>query len=185
MDITARAHALILPSPFPGAMALDATVGSGADALFLARNVGLRGRVHAFDVQGVALDQARHLLAAAGVDDRVYGYLRRHSSLSDHVPQRRFNAAMFNLGRLPGSDRRIVTRPGSTVSALAATPSRLAPGGRLTVIVYRGHAGGPAEATAVEQWIRAGAGGLRLLLTEPEAPWNSRAPLLHLPGATS
>lgn len=43
----------------PGEIAIDATVGTGADTLFLARLAGARGRVYGFDIQQDALDQVQ------------------------------------------------------------------------------------------------------------------------------
>ena len=57
---------------------------------------------------------------------------------------------MFNLGYLPGGDKRITTRAATTVRALADAARLVTPGGLLTALVYRGHPGGPQEAAAVE-----------------------------------
>ncbi|WP_019005767.1 tRNA (mnm(5)s(2)U34)-methyltransferase [Cohnella laeviribosi] len=50
----------------PGAVAVDATAGGGVDTLFLARTVGPRGFVYAFDIQEAALTRTRNRLAAEG-----------------------------------------------------------------------------------------------------------------------
>lgn len=63
--------------------------------------------------------------------------------------------AMYNLGFLPRSDRRIVTRAPSTVSSLSQAAEALAPGGALTVHAYGGHAGGREELEAVADWFAA------------------------------
>jgi hypothetical protein len=60
---------------------------------------------------------------------------------------------MFNLGWLPSGDRRITTRAGSTVAALEAARLCLAPGGRMSILAYRGHPGGAHEAAAVARWV--------------------------------
>jgi len=160
--LTARARDFIAPAVRPGAVALDATAGTGADTAFLATAVGPRGRVLACDIQPAAIERARARLAAQGLTDRVQWLITCHARLSDHTDGIRFTAAMFNLGWLPGGDHGIVTRPATTTAALAAAAARLGPGGRLSIVVYRGHAGGPAEAAAVSAWLAAGAGGLSI-----------------------
>jgi tRNA G37 N-methylase Trm5 len=60
------------------------------------------------------------------------------------------DAVMFNLGYLPGGDHSTITRPESTCAALRASLSLLAPGGRVSVVVYTGHPGAAHEREAVE-----------------------------------
>ncbi|THF73038.1 tRNA (mnm(5)s(2)U34)-methyltransferase [Cohnella fermenti] len=59
----------------PGSVVVDATAGGGVDTLFLARTVGPRGRVYAFDVQREALEATRSRLreAAAGGSGNAAG----------------------------------------------------------------------------------------------------------------
>ena len=57
---------LIEGALYPGARAVDATMGNGKDTLWLCRQVGPAGRVYAFDVQPEALERTRALLEAEG-----------------------------------------------------------------------------------------------------------------------
>ena len=59
---------------------------------------------------------------------------------------------MFNLGYLPGGDKRIITSPESTLDAIQIAITYLAEGGTLTIIAYRGHPGGQMETEAVLDW---------------------------------
>jgi hypothetical protein len=61
---------------------------------------------------------------------------------------------MFNLGYLPGSDRGCITRATSTLPALEQSLALLAPQGVLSLLAYRGHAGGQDEAAAVTRWLQ-------------------------------
>ena len=158
--LTETAHRFLEPVLTPGCVALDATLGAGADTAFLAARVGPTGRVHAFDIQQAALARAQQRLVEADLADRVVWHVACHSRLCDHVGADRFAAAAFNLGWLPGGSRDIVTRPDTTVAALAATAARLAPGGRLSVLAYRAHAGGSDEAAAVARWVERAEHGL-------------------------
>jgi hypothetical protein len=137
-----------------GGFAVDATVGNGYDTLFLADRVGKIGRVLGFDVQKMALNNASEILRFAGTHERVRLVLGCHSGLARALMgYPRVDAAMFNLGYLPRGDRRIVTRPSTTVPALAALLNRLAPLGRISILAYRGHPEGPEEYAAVRAFL--------------------------------
>ncbi len=150
------AHALLAEVLTPGAVAVDATLGNGHDTLFLARQVGPAGHVYGFDVQQAALDQTRRRLAEAGLAERCTLFRCGHEQMAEVLPaavRGRVQAVTFNLGYLPGgSDRSVITRPDTTLPALEAALALLAPGGRLTVVLYTGHPGGAGEARAVEDW---------------------------------
>ncbi len=128
----------------PGDTAVDATVGNGRDTVFLARLVGERGRVWAFDIQQQALAAAAKLLEKEGLASRVTLIHRGHEDLARYVDDN-VGAVMFNLGYLPGGDRSLVTRPDTTLLALEAALLKLRPGGVVTVVIYRGHSGGKEE----------------------------------------
>lgn len=161
--LTECAQAWLARALAPGGRAVDGTAGNGRDTLFLAERVAPGGRVDAFDIQAAALARARRRLAAAGLDPVVRWHRASHDRLGHHIGAACPSAVVFNLGWLPGGDRRIVTRPATTRAALQQTAVRLAPGGRLAVCAYRGHPGGPQEAEAVADWIADGAGGLEAL----------------------
>jgi SAM-dependent methyltransferase len=152
--------ALELPE---GALAVDATVGNGYDTLFLAHRVGPRGKVLGFDVQKAALAGARELLKFVGSLDRVSLIHDSHARLDDYLPPgAAIQGAMFNLGYLPRGNHQIITHGETTVAALRSVLEHLADRGRVTLLVYRGHAGGPEEYTE-----------LRLFLEQlPDAIWH-------------
>lgn len=147
-----RAHAVLREVLRPGDRAVDATAGNGGDTLFLAEAVGPTGHVVAFDTQPAAIARTRERLAAAGID---HVELRQecHSLLAAWNPAETgtIRAVMFNLGYLPGGDHTLVTRPETTRVALDAAARLIAPGGRITLVVYRGHPGGQAESEMVEE----------------------------------
>jgi predicted methyltransferase len=140
---------------FHGAFAVDATVGNGYDTLFLAHRVGDQGRVLGFDVQKAALNGAAELLRFAGTLNRVTLVLDSHSNIGRYLPPGQIvHAAMFNLGYLPRGNRQIITRPETTLVAVEAILEHLTPGGRLTILCYRGHEGGPEECVAVRGFLQ-------------------------------
>ena len=138
-------------------VAVDATVGNGHDTLFLASAVGKHGHVWGFDVQEAALASARKRFETEGPEllGRVSLVPAGHETAKTVFPAASAGhlwAVMFNLGFLPGSDRRLVTKPATTLEALAFFSSILAIGGVISVHSYRGHAGGREEDGAVARW---------------------------------
>jgi SAM-dependent methyltransferase len=152
--LTAAATSWIEVELFDGALAVDATVGNGYDALFLAHRVGPKGKVLGFDVQKAALAGARELLKFVGSIDRVSLIHDSHSRLADYLPAgAAIQGAMFNLGYLPRGNREIITRPDTTVMALRSVLEHLAERGRVTLLVYRGHEGAVPEYQEVRQFL--------------------------------
>ncbi len=152
--LTAAAASWIEAALFDGALAVDATVGNGYDALFLAHRVGPKGKVLGFDVQKAALAGAREILKFVGSLDRVSLIHDSHTRLADHLPEgAAIEGAMFNLGYLPRGNRQIITRPETTVMALRSVLEHLADRGRVTLLVYRGHEGGVLEYQEVRRYL--------------------------------
>lgn len=139
----------------PGDTAIDATVGTGHDTLFLADCVGEEGQVYGFDIQADALAAAEARLEGSQLEDRVALLRHGHEEMAAYLPENlagRVAAVMFNLGFMPGGDRGILTRAETTVPALDQSCQLLAPGGLITIVMYLGHPGGPEEAEAVLRW---------------------------------
>jgi predicted methyltransferase len=150
------AHAAVATVLGEGMQAIDATVGNGHDTLFLARQVGATGHVYGFDVQQAALDASAARLRAEGVADRASLIHAGHETMARQLPatlRGKVQAIMFNLGYLPGSDRGCITRATSTLPALEQSLALLAPQGVLSLLAYRGHAGGQDEAATVTRWL--------------------------------
>lgn len=149
-------HLLMEAHLRPGDLAVDATAGNGHDTLFLARLTGPEGHVFAFDVQKSAIEETRRRLEQGGIAPGCFTLCHAgHETLLQHVPREqhgRISGVMFNLGWLPGSDKSVITRAQTTLTALDAALKILAPGGLLTLAVYPGHEGGLEEQSAVSQW---------------------------------
>jgi hypothetical protein len=109
----------------------------------------------------------------------IVWHQRDHSDIAPALGDGVCDAAMFNLGWLPGGEPTYITRPETTVAALAGALAALRPGGRLTVVCYRGHPGGAAEAEAVTQWL-ARTPCAHLLAAEPAILASTEAPQLSV-----
>lgn len=155
-DTAGRAVAAVLG---PGDWAVDATLGNGHDCLLLAEQVGPGGRVFGFDVQAEALHRSQQRLDLAGLAARVTLIRAGHERMVELLPERsrgRIAAVMFNLGYLPGGDKRIVTRAATSLTAVEQALGLVRPGGLVSVLVYVGHPGGAGELQALQnrlpQW---------------------------------
>lgn len=134
-----------------GHRTVDATCGNGHDTLLLARLVGARGHVWAFDIQQQAITETSRRLEESDLTDRVTLLRTGHEELARHVSEP-VQTVLFNLGYRPGGDRSIITRPETTGSALEQSLHLLAAGGIVLVTVYPGHSGGADEQSTVEDW---------------------------------
>lgn len=159
-DLTELAHAAarraaaVAPRPF---LLVDATAGNGYDTVFLAGLAKEGGMVAAFDIQEESLRRVRQRLLELGGGAKTRLFHEGHENLApclrrfakeEGVPDRPA-AVLFNLGFLPGSDKTITTRTGTTLSALAAATELLVPHGIIAVHMYTGHPGGGEECEAV------------------------------------
>lgn len=148
--LTGLAHESVGAVLRTGDLAVDATAGNGHDTVFLAGAVGPTGRVIALDIQPEALRATRDRLRSSGCEAQVELVEGCHSTLDDLLPDDvELRAAMFNLGYLPGSDKGAITRAATTLPALACCFERVAPGGIVSVMAYRGHRGGDEETASI------------------------------------
>ncbi|MGG3466428.1 class I SAM-dependent methyltransferase [Neobacillus pocheonensis] len=148
------AKSLIKKAVQPGDVVVDATLGNGHDALFLAELVGESGKVYGFDVQAEAIETSKERLSQHGVLQRVTLFHEGHEELSNRVPTTchgKITGAIFNLGYLPGSDKTIVTRSDTTIAAIKQLLSIMAPEGIIVLVIYHGHEEGAVERDSLLQ----------------------------------
>lgn len=162
LSVLSFAHKLAEGRLHAGGFAVDATAGTGADTLFLAKLAGPRGQVFAFDIQEEALELTERRLSKASGERlaNVSLYQDSHSNMKESIPVEyhgKISVIMFNLGYLPSeqADKHIITMTDSTLLALESSLELLAPGGVVTIVLYPGHEGGEQEAAAVEAWASA------------------------------
>lgn len=134
-----------------GACVIDATMGNGHDTLWLSKLVGKTGRVHAFDVQEEAVENTRKRLIENDADEQCRLYLKGHEYIGTTV-RSLVDAAVFNLGWLPGYEKSVRTKKETTLSAVSQALGMLKTGGVLTVCVYPGHEEGEDELKALYEW---------------------------------
>ena len=153
------AHNLIRDVLYPGAIAIDATVGNGHDTLFLVEQVSPSGRVFGFDVQQAAIDSTWLKMESCcnlSVLSRQLTLIKAsHADMAENIPVKyhgNIKACMFNLGYLPGGNKSIITQIDSTITALNIANRILSNDGIITVMAYPGHKGGDLETDQVKTW---------------------------------
>ena len=134
---------------FPGCTAVDFTMGNGHDTLFLSRAVGENGRVFAFDIQPDALKHSQELLEKENAPKNYRLVLSSHDLFENYV-EGGFDAGMFNLGFLPGGDKKITTKRETTLRAVERAIECLHPDGGIVIAVYPGHPEGRVEGNRIE-----------------------------------
>jgi tRNA G37 N-methylase Trm5 len=127
---------------------IDGTCGNGYDTLFLARHAR---KVYAFDIQELAIKNTKERLERNKIHN-VQTILDSHDNLDKYVEED-IKAALFNLGHLPGSDKRVVTQTPSTINAIKKIQERLVPGGMIALVVYVGKFGGQEESDALLDYV--------------------------------
>ena len=132
-NIVKRVHELSLESETKK-VAIDATVGNGYDALFLANHFE---RVIGIDIQALAIKRSQEKIKDY---NNIELYLDDFNNIEKH---KYANVIIFNLGFLPGSNRKVKTQDYFSESAIIKAYNIL--DGILLIACYIQHEGGYDE----------------------------------------
>lgn len=138
----------------PGDSAIDATCGNGKDTLQLAKLISAAGMVIGLDIQKEAIDRTRALLEKElppSQLSKIHLFLQSHEELPALAYQAKIKVIAYNLGYLPGGDKKITSQTSSTLESLKKSLSILTPGGAITIACYPGHEEGAREQEALLQ----------------------------------
>lgn len=117
---------------------IDATCGNGFDTLFLCKLAGTKGHVKAFDIQPQAVERTT-LLLNSNMDFVNYEIiLDSHEFISKYLSSS-IDAAIFNLGYLPFSDKTVTTKGDTTIKAMQSIIPLLKDNGKIFVTTYIAH----------------------------------------------
>lgn len=148
------AHDLISRVVNKGDLVVDATCGNGNDTLFLSHLVEADGHVYAFDIQQQAIERTKQLLDEHK-QKNVTLIQDSHANVDQYIDEdTKLAAAIFNLGYLPRSDKKIVTKPESTITAVKKLLHLLKKNGVIVLVIYSGHPGGLDEKNAVLDFVK-------------------------------
>ena len=118
-------------------MLVDATCGNGHDSYFLAT---FTGTLYCIDIQETAIQNTKNKLSSF---EQVSFHQRSHEDLS-FIPGA-IDLIVYNLGYLPGGDKKMITTHKSTIKSLSCALDKLSPKGMISVMIYTGHSGGEEE----------------------------------------
>lgn len=145
------AHHLLKTTINQNDYVIDATCGNGNDTAFLSSLVGREGHVYAFDIQKQAIQAAKEKTEELQLNNVTYIH-DSHANVNQYVPDSlkgHISGAIFNLGYLPRSDKSIITKSDSTITAIEHILTYLKKKGIIVIVIYYGHEGGKEEKDAV------------------------------------
>jgi len=125
----------------PGDWAIDATCGNGHDSCALLR---LKvGGLICIDIQEVAIEKTKKNLTSQSSQTEIFYHCGCHSSfpLLSHP----IKLIAYNLGYLPGGNKKITTHFETTLQSIQNACSLLTPGGIISITCYPGHPQGLEE----------------------------------------
>jgi hypothetical protein len=159
------AHSLWATRVKRGDIVIDATCGRGHDSVQLANLVfGASpsvhlvqdatvsqpcGELHCVDVQQEAIASTQAALMQAGFAEGVSYHCQSHARFPSTIQRGSVSAVVYNLGYLPKGNKEVISTPESSVASINAATELLLPNGFISVLAYRGHAGGNPEYTSI------------------------------------
>lgn len=141
-----------------GDIAVDATAGNGHDTLFLSRLVlnDTEGTVYSIDIQKMALEKTKNLLTenlTSGQCSRVILCNQSHETIQQINFQKPPRLIVYNLGYLPGGDKKITTQADTTIKSINSSLELLPKSGALSITCYPGHEEGAREEKEVSEFL--------------------------------
>ncbi len=130
VKITELSHELLAKTK-NAKIAIDMTCGNGQDTVFLAK---ISEKVYAFDIQEVAINNTKKLLDDNKIDNVIVK--KESHDLFDIFINTPFDIAIYNLGYLPGGDKKIKTEAITVVKSLEKAIYLLAENGRIIIVIY-------------------------------------------------
>lgn len=122
-------------------IAIDATCGNGHDSLFLSK---LFETVYSFDIQELAIKRAKERLKDC---DNVTLIHDTFEHITNYITS--FDFVLFNLGFLPGSNRKVKTSDSNSPQAILNAYQKLRPEGLVVICCYTMHEDGLEEFLAI------------------------------------
>lgn len=153
-QITSWVHHFIEDHVQPGDVCIDATMGNGNDTALFSKLAGEKGRVVAFDVQQLALDNTKAKLEKENCPGNYELVLESHEKMGNYAEENSVSCIAFNLGYLPGGDHGKATRAESSIRAMETGLKLLKKKGMMTVCIYSGGDSGFEEKDEVLSYLK-------------------------------
>lgn len=140
----------------PGDYVIDATCGQGHDALTALQLILPAGHIWCIDIQKTAIEKTRACIESScstTLAKHVTFLQQCHSKLPklDKPPK----LIIYNLGYLPGSDKKIRTQKSSTMESLNDALMLIQEDGLISIMLYPGHKEGREEEEMILPFVRA------------------------------
>lgn len=145
-DVSNLSHDIIKNYGIKFDVALDGTLGNGNDTKFLE---GLFQKTYSFDIQKECIDKYKKESSY----NKVILINDSHENVKEYITSEKIDAAMFNLGFLPGGDKNITTEGISSLKAIKDSLELLIEGGILTIACYIGHEKGKEEYEIIKNYL--------------------------------
>lgn len=130
----------------PDWICIDMTAGNGHDTLFLAQ---LANKVYAVDIQEQAIESTKQRCKETSNITYIHD---DHQNISQYIKPY-VNFIIYNLGYLPGGNKKIITNKNSTLISLSKAHQLLKINSFLVITCYPGHPGGKEETESVTKWV--------------------------------
>ncbi|NLM04766.1 MAG: methyltransferase domain-containing protein [Clostridiales bacterium] len=155
LKVTNIVHGILGTKITRNSIAIDATMGNGYDTLFLLNHIGSNGKVYAFDIQEESLINTKKILQnnQINIEDNIQLILDGHENIYKYVEEK-VDIVMYNLGYLPGGNKKIITKPSTTIKSLDIVLPLLKEGGIISIATYYGHPGGKDERDAIIEYTK-------------------------------
>ena len=153
-QITSWVHHFLEDHVQPGDVCIDATMGNGNDTALLSKLAGESGKVVAFDIQQMALDNTKQKLQKEECPKNYELVLKSHEFMDDYAQKESVSCITFNLGYLPGGDHEKATKGDSSIRAIETGLELLKKKGLMTVCIYSGGDSGFEERDAVLAYLK-------------------------------
>lgn len=144
-DISKISHYIISEFLNDKNIAVDATLGNGYDTDFLSRNFN---KVYSFEIQEEACENYSERKT-----DNVYIINDSHHLLKKYIDEP-VDCIMYNLGFLPGGNKKITTRSETSYRSIIKGLELLNHGGLMTICLYRGHFEGKEEENTIMPYLK-------------------------------
>lgn len=144
-DVSELSHHIIKNFCTSFNIAVDATLGNGYDSDFLSENFS---KVYAFDIQKYAIDNYKEKNK-----NNVCLINDSHENFCKYIDEK-VDCIIYNLGFLPGGDKKLTTKSQSTLNSLEASLGILDTGAIVTIAIYRGHEEGKKEEEVVINYVK-------------------------------
>lgn len=132
-------------------VAVDCTLGNGNDLLKLKSILGSNSILYGLDIQIKSIENTQKKLMDKE-DKNVVLICDSHEFLDKYIKEN-VDLAFYNLGYLPGGDKKIVTDYHTVIKSLKKLLPKLNIGAKVFLTFYPGHISGKEEATYVSNYL--------------------------------